>query len=79
MFAANVRERGKTADTWHIQIQQQEIGFRIGLYDSLKRIEAVRLDNIGVRYAVADCMDQRFPEKRMVIRNDECALVRHTS
>ena len=79
MFAANVRERGKTADAWHIQIQQQEIGFRIGLHNSLKRIEAVRLDNIGILDAVADCMDQRFPEKRMVIRNDKCALVRHTA
>jgi hypothetical protein len=24
-------------------------------------------------------MDQRFPEKRMVIRNDKCALGRHTA
>jgi hypothetical protein len=77
VLAANVRERGKTADAWHIQIQQQEIGFRIGFHDSLQRIEAVCLDDIGILDAIADCMDQRFPEKRMVIRNDECALVRH--
>ena len=49
----------------------------MAFYDSLKRIETVRLDNIGILNAIADCMNQRFPEKRMVIRNDECALVRH--
>jgi hypothetical protein len=42
--------------------------------NGLQCIEALRLDNVGVADALADRVDQRLPEQRMIVGDDECVF-----
>ena len=74
MVAANVGERGKPADAGHVQIQEQQVRRRIGLDDSLQRVETVGLDDSRVLDAALDRVDQSLAQQRTVIGDNKCAF-----
>ena len=76
MIAANIRKGREAADSGHVQVEQQQVGFGVRIDYDLQRIEAVRLDDAGSFDAVADRMDERLAEQWVIVCNDKCARVR---
>lgn len=71
MITANVRERRETADARHVEVEEEQIRFRILLDHVLQRIETVCLDDARIRNAIADRVNQRFAKQRVVVSDDK--------
>jgi hypothetical protein len=57
VVAADICESRETADTWHVEVQKQQVRFGVGFDNDLQGVEAVRFDDVSVVDAVADRMD----------------------
>ena len=76
VIVTHIGERGESADSRHVEIQEQQVRFRIRLHNLVERCKALGFEYLGVWNAVVYRVYQRLSKEWVIIRNDESNAVR---